>query len=356
MITTIFIGVIAILFGYLTRYNQFRWGLKASFILIFIFLALRYNFGNDYNNYWDFFRNIKYTSILSFYEINNSRLEIGWIVLNKLFAPFGYFLMIAFIAAINCIIYYRFINKYVPTKYFGFAVFIYVFNPNMMLVQVSAIRQSIAIMLFVFAFDFIMRRKLLYYMLVIFLASFFHTSALILLPVYFLVKLRWKVGFESIISAVLLFLTIILVSNYIAKQIVLFTEAYFNQYSNYLDQSQVSFGFMIIFSIFLLIIFLRYINFNDINNHALFIIAIIYLFLIPVTAIFPMIGRLNYYFQMSTIAVFPLILHNSRNKTFKLLFITIVVAETLLMVFIFFNSPTYFKYYETYQTIFSHYK
>ena len=82
MIATIILGIFSVLSAFLARYTNTRWGLKLSFILIFLFLALRYNFGNDYDNYLNVFNEIKqYNDVNSLY-LMMLRFEPAWLFLN----------------------------------------------------------------------------------------------------------------------------------------------------------------------------------------------------------------------------------------------------------------------------------
>jgi hypothetical protein len=49
MLIATILGLITTLLAYIARSEKNRMCLKLAFILIFVFLALRYNFGNDYN-------------------------------------------------------------------------------------------------------------------------------------------------------------------------------------------------------------------------------------------------------------------------------------------------------------------
>ena len=139
MIVTIILGFFSVLFAFLAKYKNVMWGLKASFTLIFLFLSLRYNFGNDYKAYLEaFYNNYGYSSI-DFFDKSN-QFESGWMFLNYLFQPFGFFAMTAVLAFFHCMVLYNIVNKFVPKKQQWFAVFIYVFNPYFMLVYSSAMR------------------------------------------------------------------------------------------------------------------------------------------------------------------------------------------------------------------------
>jgi hypothetical protein len=78
MIVTIIVGLFAVLFAYLAKYKNAQWGLKVSFFIIFFFLALRYNFGNDYEVYLKIFLEISQYNYINFAVIN---IEPGWVVL-----------------------------------------------------------------------------------------------------------------------------------------------------------------------------------------------------------------------------------------------------------------------------------
>ena len=47
LVETIIFGLSSIYLAYLSRYKNLDWGLKLSFVLIFLFHALRFDVGND---------------------------------------------------------------------------------------------------------------------------------------------------------------------------------------------------------------------------------------------------------------------------------------------------------------------
>jgi hypothetical protein len=84
MIATIIMGIFAVSFAFLAKYKNFRYGLEISFSLIFLFLALRYNFGNDYSSYLDRFIDINKYSTVDYFD-KFYRVEPGWIFLCRIF-------------------------------------------------------------------------------------------------------------------------------------------------------------------------------------------------------------------------------------------------------------------------------
>ncbi len=154
MTTVAILNIIVVLFAYLARYRRTKFGLKVSFFLIFLFLALRYDYGNDYPGYLKHFLVINQYAWIDYFG-KSLQFEPGWTFLCRLFEPLGFFAMTAVLALFNCVVYYRFIKKYVPPAYYWFAVFLYVFTPGFMLIHSSAMRQSVAITLFIFSIDYL---------------------------------------------------------------------------------------------------------------------------------------------------------------------------------------------------------
>ena len=75
MIETIVIGLICVFWAYLGRYRRLSWGFGAAMTILFVFLAIRYEWGNDYRQYIDKFT--EYNSIDEFnYSDPNERLDI----------------------------------------------------------------------------------------------------------------------------------------------------------------------------------------------------------------------------------------------------------------------------------------
>ena len=103
MFTVLFINILAVFFAFSEDKKLIRHGLKISFFIIFLFLALRYDYGNDYAGYLDGFYEINKHSWIDY--TNTKELfhyEAGWVFLNRLFEPLGFFAMIASLAAFSC--------------------------------------------------------------------------------------------------------------------------------------------------------------------------------------------------------------------------------------------------------------
>lgn len=352
MITVAIFNIFVVFYAFIARNIRTEFWLKFSFVLIFLFLAFRYNYGNDYFSYLKKFLEINRVETIDYFD-KYWGFEAGWVFLCRLFGPLGFFAMTAVLALFNCIVYYRFIKKYVPPDYYWLAVFLYVFNPNFMLIHSSAMRQSFAISLFLFAIDYIYKKDALRYILCVGLAALFHTSALILLPVYLLGLFDWKINKLTAVGIFSLFMFMFLYGNTFLPDINQFISVYFLRYEVYEGGVEIGTGLGLIFNSFLFALILYYerIVFADIS--LLFKIAILSYFVIPLTLSIMMLGRVGMYFQPATLAVFPVIFSNIKNPILLKLTLALLVFITLYSFYGFFQSDVWRVPFGNYQTIFS---
>ena len=86
MIQVIFLIIIC-LFLALLEIKGFNYGLKICFILIFIFSAIRYDYGNDFQSYLQSYESIKGIDFNILVEMD-SHWEPGWLILYFVFSFF----------------------------------------------------------------------------------------------------------------------------------------------------------------------------------------------------------------------------------------------------------------------------
>lgn len=362
MITVAILNIIVVFCAFLAQHKRTESLLKASFILIFLFLALRYDYGNDYRGYLVFFSedNLLDTDLLDYYRgdsidyySKHGGFEPGWVFLCCLFKPFGFFTMTAVLALFNCFVYYRFIKKYVPPAYYWFAVFLYVFSPGFMLVHSSTMRQSVAIALFIFSIDYLYKKDAIRYFLCIGLASLFHTSALILLPVYLLGLFNWKINGLMAVSIFSLFIFLFLFGESLVSGLNLFIINYFERYEVYQEGSEIGTGLGVVFYSLLFALVLFYERLQTREHALLFKIAVLSYFFIPLSLLIMLISRVGMYSEPATLVVFPVILLNIKNPVVRNLILFLILFFTLYLFYTFFQSDTYREAFGTYKTIFS---
>lgn len=327
--------------------NSYNW-LKLSFVFIFLFLSLRYDFGNDYQTYLKMFNSISYVDY-------DDKTEVGWQYLCLLFQPYGFFVMLAVLAAINCYVYYNFIKEYVPSHYYWLAVFVYVFNPYMMLVHSSAMRQSLAITIFILAIKFLYEKKYILYLLIILTATLVHrsSSVLLLMPLMFI----WKFKFTRLKILIMLFFFVILLkySSALIPYVQLIVNSYFEKYEGYQNAAndQIGTGLGVLYYAFTFIVLLYYTKYQNSKNLILFKIATISYYIMGIGLALAMAGRIEMYFQIVFIVVIPLIVNEMKARTNRLAFVSSYLAITLYSFYGFFQSYIWRDAFGVYKTIFS---
>lgn len=161
-------------------------------IIFYIFMAFMILFvglrkdlgGSDYYVYKAYFDAVPAPwNLGSFnYFIHYKFLYMFLNSLVKIFST-NFFWLTLLVAAITLSLLFTQMYKYMKYPFFAFLFYLYktFFYTNFVI-----LRQSIAMMIFFFAIKFIIEKKFIKYVICILIASLFHTTALILLPLYFL--------------------------------------------------------------------------------------------------------------------------------------------------------------------------
>lgn len=155
-------------------------GHKIAFLLLALFSAIRYEYGNDYLSYLKKFQYIKMG-----YESPFDN-EILYTLLNRMMPSF--YLLIAVTSIFYIYQIYKLLENNLKIKQIWLGLFIFLINPYLYLMNLSAIRQCIAMCFFIIAVSFAHRKELKKYVLFIVIAALFHKSAILLLPVYVLMS------------------------------------------------------------------------------------------------------------------------------------------------------------------------
>lgn len=173
-----------------------------SCVLCYVALALtaglRYETGTDYFSYADMYS--KTPTLGNFFPTGNY-FEIGYLFLNSLFRTIGVDIniMFLFISVITTLILFQSFRKYIPQPFFFFSLLLY-YSTVYIGLDMSGVRQAIALSIFIFSLQYVFQGKFFKYFLSIIIACLFHQSAILLLAFYPLFRVRIK---PSIMIAVL---------------------------------------------------------------------------------------------------------------------------------------------------------
>jgi len=160
--------------------------LSAVFLLLLTCSAMRLSVGYDYNMYYNGFYNM---GRAGFSTLVYKDWEWGFNIFTKVvfFFTRDYRIYMAIASAIClagpfCLIFRH-------SKKAWLSVLLYV-NLYFYYATMNFMRQSIAISLVAFAYTFLINKKLWAYTMVVLVAALFHTTVLIMLPVYFIVNFK----------------------------------------------------------------------------------------------------------------------------------------------------------------------
>jgi hypothetical protein len=353
----------SVFFTFLQQIGAWKNGLKAAYSLIFLFLALRYDFGNDYMFYFNDFLELKSLQDYTLYFRKN---EFGWLYFNfffkYLFGDVGFHVMLASMAALFCIVFYRFTIKYIPPNYYTFAISLLLLEPNIILVLSSGMRQSIAVLIFIFSFDYLAERKYVHYLAGILISSFFHGSALVFSALILMNIVKWRIHLPYIF---ILFFGLFYLKNnlfWIFDQVNLFLEIQESDYLVYTKQGfeEIKFGLGFGFSIFLYLVVLVV---NSRIKHTaeqdlILKMTLLAIFVLILSLSVPLANRLNFY-------IFPLLVSSFAITISKLatskIYTTLLVSRLSIFIiisfftyqhFLFWQSEVYSPYFIKYKTIF----
>ncbi len=176
-------------------------------LLMFAVYGLRDAFsigGDSSSSYLHLFQRMKDTAWAELRASADLNDNLGWYFFAKLgFILLGgnYQLFVTIISAFVLFSFGRFINRYsvnpVQSFVYYWGLWFYTFN-------FSALKQSIAMALVLLAFDAVLDRKLIKFLLIMALAMQFHFPSLIFLPAFFLVRLNPRRGFIVFVAAAFL--------------------------------------------------------------------------------------------------------------------------------------------------------
>lgn len=311
-----------------------------SFTILFLFLALRYDYGNDYLDYLYIHQ--------SFNEGMSAwgEKDVLFKQLNLLVSDFK--LMIAIISFFYIMVIYYLVKKEVPYNYYWLSVIILLINPYLFLIHLSSVRQTIALCFFIIAVYFAINKKVLMYFIFILIASGFHKSALLLLPIYFFLNLKsMKMKYLIILIFSLASLLFTPLFDFVLNSVILL----FPRYDYYLTFELGNSLRSTILSFFFFIMIVT--NINKLKGKEIVFgkLALIATTLSILSYKVSMITRLNIYFEIFMVIAIPLIIYRTKRLEIRLVWLTGAISIYLLRYYSFFQDPLWKYAYGTYKTI-----
>ena len=310
-----------------------------TFIIISAFFALRFDVGPDYHNYVLYFKDVT-TGIF-----NLPRTDyLALLFLSQIFSfsEFGFIFFFAFYSSISVMLIILAIrDRFITPSLFFFLTYGFLF------MGFDRIRQFLALTIFIYAFKDVLNNRFKSYCFKIFIASFFHVSAIFLLPIYFLSKIKIH-GYVMISSFMLLFTGFYFnVWQDFISEIYNYIPYYTHIYANtkHTEVHHFNSGVGLFGRALICLIILIFGNFHQKYKTTIFIGLVLLIF---------GAGNLNAtriadYYLAILIPAFPLFMTNVVTKKFTYVSTRIFVTLSLLILF----AKEIDRPYYNYQTVFS---
>lgn len=324
-ILNLFISTILNFFSRITKKKNIKASIiiGAFAILIPILVCgLRYNVGTDYISYQQWF------SYYLSHKLSLKNDEIGFGVLIKVIQlvtqnPQFLFLIVAIIINIVIMIFIRKHTEFFELGYFLFIVLYFYYS------SFNILRQWIAIAIFLYAIRYIYNKNLKKYLLCIFVACTFHKTAIITIPMYFILNMKLNKKNIIIVSLTILMLYVGL------DTILLKVNSIFNinttKYLNYFNKDDTiganGYAYSIITMMTLLIILFTKKQYLLKNEHGKEdIIMLVFMLEFSIMGINSMIfSRLQLYFLPYLVVIIPNILKVIIKKQRKFVYAVIMI-------------------------------
>lgn len=281
--------------------------------------------GNDTVTYYSIFRLVRNVEWNKVFEIG---YEPAFIFLNKFIGSFtNQFIFVQIVISFICIIpILLYFIKNSTNMWFSTVVFICMNFYNFIF---SGYRQAIAISITVLAIKYINEKKLLKFVLTVFLASLFHQSALIFLIAYPLNKIKISIKYVLIAffgSIVLYFggyeIIPLLLNNYDRHQIVILGEG-----NNYLLLLFLMTFFGIMSNKFSGKHFLNY----NLLTHMMILACIVQVMALNMS----ILNRVGYYFAIHMTTYLPNAINSFNNRIIKfILYLIIGISSFIYYIYI----------------------
>jgi len=336
------IGSLLVIVEGLTKNKKFSIAGARFFLVLLLLLAgLRHEVGTDWYNYVDFYNGVVPSSI-----------ELGYKYVNDIFKSLEihYNIFLIFLNSISLTLFLLFLRKNTPLLIIGFLIY---FSDLFLYLNLSGIRQAIALSLTSFSINYIIRKDFLKFLLIVIIASSFHLTALLFIIAYFLPKNRID---KSSILKLSLFAIIGIVFMEIILEFLINTGIKNAEFYILFDEKPTNLNNLFLIGvakrlvpIFLLVLFgYKWIR---TQNSTLFInLYLVGLIIYILTyKISPNIGvRLSAYFTITELIIIPNILYVLRDKINRILVLSIIIGITFYKLYGYSVSETY-----VYKTIFN---
>lgn len=170
-----------------------------AFVPVFLVSAVRFDVGRDYMDTY------VYTFNKVLLDANDIRMDLGFLYLNKIIAFFG--ANYQWIFVISSFIINFFICKVIFEKSNNkfLSLFIYICG-TLFFFSLNGIRQTMALALFYYSLKYIEKQNIKKYFFINIVGALFHASAILFLPLYFILSKKLSVKLKLFLILIMIFI------------------------------------------------------------------------------------------------------------------------------------------------------
>lgn len=290
-----------------------------------LFAGMRsYRVGTDSGTY-----TINFRSNLNIYNFEfQEGVELGYQLLEymllRINADYFWLFFLPSIIIVYCylVIIKKYSVNYISSVFLFITLGIYTFSFN-------GLRQGIAMAIFALAILYLLEKKFYLYLLICLFASLFHTTALFMIPFYFLVNSKINLTYKIFVT----FLGSLFVSRFLINYIATTNE----RYEGYTEVSEESGGLLALAFYTILLFFIYFIihlyKIRDVYTIKLFTFyAMGVVFIIPIAMLGAMASgpqRLLSYFTWTLVLILPVIFKKINN-----IYVTSLAISLFLIYFV----------------------
>lgn len=290
------------------------------FTTLFLVSALRLNVGNDYVKYMQFMHLVNHNSYVP--------TEIGFNLLVKIIYGLSgaenFLLVFAFYSFATILLFLRTIYRNSENFVFSFFLFMAF---GLYFQSFSTVRYYFALAIALFTIPYVLKKKWLPFLLMILLASTFHKSALVVIPLYIFASLEWKRW--MLILAGLACTTLFFLQDFYLRLLVLVYPTY--RETEYLEGGTsiiniIRCGAVLVFSL----IYYRQAIKDNIRNKFYFYLNLFAFVLYTCASFIPVISRIGYFLTVTHIFFLPAIVKHIEDKKQRYFFTGAIIAAGIL--------------------------
>jgi hypothetical protein len=354
IINLVLIIFLAILFSFTRKFNSKR-GKKTFILIVTIQLILMqglraYTVGTDTYQYLNFYNLVKITD---WGIILDHRFEIGY----KIFSILCSVIRLsdqAFLFANSAMMYIPlaiFIYKYSNSPFLSYYLYICL---GFFGASFCTLRQSIAYSIILFSLTFIKERKLVSFLIIVFIASSFHFSALFFLPAYFLSKIRLDTKkFIMIILLSIVSLPVIEeISYFIISKLLPEYDVIINTSYNWFAMNMMIFLFLFKYykqvtkeDIDIKLYKEKTVAIEQINNtSAFYVLTLVGILIMLFATTFTNAMRIVNYYYIFIIVLIPTVIKNIKNHKYRvMIYMGFLVCISIIYMY-FLSTPSDYQY------------